>query len=71
MLNGKIKLADLKVKSFVTVLDNKQQTNTQGGIFNVKGKKSKTDRYSWNVTVVDVRNNGLEITGRRGVVSPF
>ncbi len=71
MLNGKIKLADLKVKSFVTVLDNNQQANTQGGIFNIKGKKSKTDRYSWNVTVIDVRNRGVEIVGRRGNANPI
>ncbi len=30
MLNAKIKLADLKVKSFVTVLDSQQQQQAQG-----------------------------------------
>jgi hypothetical protein len=63
MLNGKIKLADLKVKSFVTVLDTPQQQQAQGGYYVVKGKKTKTDRYSWNVTIIDIRTEGL--TGRR------
>ena len=65
MLNAKVKLADLKVKSFVTVLDSQQQQQAQGGYYVVKGKKTKSDRFSWNVTVIDIRTNG-SITGRRG-----
>ncbi len=57
MFNGKVKLADLKVKSFVTVLDKNQQEQTQGGFTVIKGKKSNTTRYSWGVTVIDIRNN--------------
>lgn len=66
MLNAKVKLADLKVKSFVTVLDSQQQQQAQGGYYVVKGKKTKSDRFSWNVTVIDIRTDGANITGRRG-----
>lgn len=65
MLNAKIKLADLKVKSFVTVLDSQQQQQAQGGYYVVKGKKSKSDRFSWNVTVIDIRNEGNTVSNRR------
>jgi hypothetical protein len=65
MLNAKINLADLKVKSFVTVLDSQQQQQAQGGYYVVKGKKSKSDRFSWNVTVIDVRTEGTSISNRR------
>jgi hypothetical protein len=66
MLNAKVKLDNLRVKSFVTVLDGQQQQQAQGGYFVVKGKKSKTDRFSWNVTVIDIREDGFGVTGRRG-----
>ncbi len=65
MLNSKIKLADLKVKSFVTVLDSQQQQQAQGGYYVVKGKKSKSDRFSWNVTVIDIRTEGTTVSNRR------
>ena len=65
MLNAKVKLADLKVKSFVTVLDCQQQQQAQGGYYVVKGKKTKSERFSWNVTVIDIRTDG-NVTGRRG-----
>jgi hypothetical protein len=65
MLNAKVKLADLKVKSFATVLDAQQQQSTQGGFFAIKGKKSKTDRFSWNVTIIDIRDGDYNVTGRR------
>lgn len=66
MLNVKVKLADLKVKSFVTVLDSQQQQQAQGGYYAVKGKKAKSDRFNWNVTVIDIRTDGINISGRRG-----
>jgi hypothetical protein len=57
MFNGKVKLNDLKVKSFVTILDKTQQEQTQGGFTVIKGKKSNTSRYSWGVTVIDTRKD--------------
>lgn len=61
MFNSKVKLADLKVKSFVTVLEKTQQEQTQGGYKVIKGKKSNTNRYSWGVTIVDTRKGVDEI----------
>lgn len=61
MFNGKVKLNDLKVKSFVTILDKAQQEQTQGGFTVIKGKKSNTSRYSWGVTVIDTRKDDENI----------
>ena len=55
MFNGKVKLADLKVKSFVTVLDKAQQEQAHGGFSIIKGRKSNTNQYSWGVTIIDTR----------------
>ena len=55
MFNGKVKLADLKVKSYVTVLDQAQQSQAQGGFSIIKGKKSNTNQHSWGVTIIDIR----------------
>jgi hypothetical protein len=74
MFNGKVKLADLKVKSFVTVLDKAQQEQAQGGFTVIKGKKSNTTRFSWGVTIIDTRKSedflidvpGITIRRKRG-----
>jgi hypothetical protein len=55
MFNAKVKLTDLKVKSFVTVLDKAQQEQTHGGLSIIKGKKSNASQYSWGVTIIDIR----------------
>lgn len=55
MFNEKVKLADLKVKSYVTVLDQAQQSQAQGGFSIIKGKKSNTTKHSWGVTIIDIR----------------
>lgn len=67
MFNGKIKLADLQVKSFVTVLDKTQQEQTLGGFTVIKGRKSNTNRYSWGVTIIDTRRDDSEVFGLPGV----
>lgn len=70
MFNGKVKLTDLKVKSFVTILDKAQQEQTKGGLAIFKGKKSNTNRFSWGVTIIDTRaddnhNASYMVTTRR------
>jgi hypothetical protein len=66
MFNEKIKLTDLKVKSFVTVLDKAEEAQVKGGLSIIKGKKSNTNRYSWGVTIIDVRKDDVVLSELNG-----
>lgn len=49
MLNPKVKLADLKVKSFVSTLE-------ATGTFSVlQSRRNSLDKYTWKVTVIDTQ----------------
>jgi hypothetical protein len=51
MLNPKVKLADLKVKSFVSALDSKP--NVMGSFSVLQSRRNSINKYTWKVTVVD------------------
>jgi len=62
MKKEKITLTDLKIQSFVTTLDEKQQTAVKGGSMTVRGRRFT---YTSRWTSVDTR---LDPVGDRGIV---
>ena len=70
----KIKLSDIKVKSFDTILNKEERKATKGGYYNSKTvRDSKINNNTWTAnTIVDIRNpltSGGGSTDKKGKLS--
>jgi len=63
MAKSKLSLTDLKIKSFVTTLDEEQMTHVKGGFYIIRGRRF-TYRTRW--TSVDTRSDETETVVRPG-----
>ena len=63
MTKSKLTLSELKVKSFVTTLDEAQMNQLKGGFYVIRGRRF-TYRTRW--TSVDTRSDETEATSRPG-----
>ncbi|MEY4904419.1 MAG: hypothetical protein RLZZ292_2234 [Bacteroidota bacterium] len=54
MLDTKIKLTDLKVKSFVSILEKQQHTATKAGMYGAfQMQRANADQFKWQITIID------------------
>jgi hypothetical protein len=54
MLDTKIKLTDLKVKSFVSILEKQQHTTTKAGMYGTfQAQRANADQFKWQITIID------------------
>jgi hypothetical protein len=61
MAKSKLTLSDIKVKSFVTTLDEQDMTHLKGGYYIVRGRRFS---YRTRWTSVDTRSDESEFIGR-------